>query len=171
MRADWGGCGGLRLCNGSSSVMWLRCAPTPRPQRKVTQDTRAKKKRKRKTTKNMQLGAWAALSSFLPLSLSSSYQTLVVGGGLSERQPESGGSPISFVHISPSFSAEPLLPPGKVCPVPVLLRLDSSEATEMKGLEVDANHFLQRGFCLSHIPVKQPTECVLQAFSTAFTQQ
>lgn len=135
----------------------------PRPQRKVTRDTRAKNK--------MQLGAWAALSSFLPLSLSSSYQTVVVGGGLSERQPESGGSPISFVHISPSFSAEPLLPPGKVCPVPVLLRLDSSEATEMKGLEVDANHFLQQGFCLSHIPVKQLPECVLQAYSTAGTQQ
>lgn len=97
----------------------------------------------------MQLGAWAApLSSFLPLSLSSSYQTVVVGGGgvgggVSERQPESGGSPISFAHVSPSFSAEPILPPGKVCPVPVSLRLDSSEATEMKGLEVDANNFLQ----------------------------
>ena len=95
----------------------------------------------------MQLGAWTTpLSSFLPLSLSSSYQTVVVGGGgkggLSERQPESGGSPISFAHVSPSFSAEPILPPGKVCPVPVLLRLDSSEATEMKGLEVDANNFL-----------------------------
>lgn len=90
---------------------------------------------------------------------------------MSERQPESGGSPISFAHVSPSFSAEPILPPGKVCPVPVSLRLDSSEATEMKGLEVDANNFLQRGFCLSHIPAKQLTECVLQAFSTAITLQ
>lgn len=79
------------------------------------------------------------------------------GGGLSERQPESGGSPISFAHVSPSFSAEPILPPGKVCPVPVLLRLDSSEATEMKGLEVDANNFLEQGFCLCHIPAKQLT--------------
>lgn len=93
------------------------------------------------------------------------------GGGLSERQPESGGSPISFAHVSPSFSAEPILPLGKVCPVPVLLRLDSSEATEMKGLEVDANNFLQRGFCLSHIPAKQLTERALQAFSTAITLQ
>lgn len=73
-----GGCGGLCLCNRSSSIMWLRRAPHPPPSEKS--DTRHQ-------SRNMQLGAWAApLSSFLPLSLSSSYQTLVVGGGRAVRK-------------------------------------------------------------------------------------
>lgn len=72
------------------------------------------------------------------------------GVGLSYRQPESGGSPISFVHFATSFSAEPILPPGRVRPVPVLLRLDSTEASEMKGLEVDADNFSQPELCTSH---------------------
>lgn len=92
------------------------------------------------------------LTSLPLLSLSCSRQAV---GGLSHRQPESGGSPISFVHFSPSFSAEPILPPGWARPVPVLLRLDSTEATEMKSLEVNANNFPQPGLCISHIRAKQ----------------
>ncbi len=97
----------------------------------------------------MQLGAWTPPLSHLSTTI---IRLLLPGcGGVSHRQPESGGSPISFVHFSPSFSAEPFLPPGRVHPVPVLLRLDSTEATEMKSLEVDANNFPQPGLCVSHI--------------------
>ncbi|KAI9544577.1 hypothetical protein NQZ68_001450 [Dissostichus eleginoides] len=49
------------------------------------------------------------------------------------------------------FSAKPILPPGLARPVPVLLRLYSTEATEMKSLEVDANNFSQPGRCVSHM--------------------
>lgn len=96
-----GGCGGLRLCNRSSSTMWLSDAPPP-SEKRVTQDTRTK-------TCNSVLGL--LLSPYL--SPATIIKPLLPGGaGLSYRQPESGGSPISFVHFPTSFSAEPILPPG-----------------------------------------------------------
>lgn len=101
MQADWGGCGGLRLCNRSSSTMWLSDAPPP-SEKRVTQDTRTK-------TCNLVLGL--LLSPYL--SPATIIKPLLPGGvGLSYRQPESGGSPISFVHFPTSFSAVPILPPG-----------------------------------------------------------
>lgn len=116
----------------------------PPSEKRVTQDTRA-------TTCNLLLRL--LLSYISPTTI---IKPLSPGcGGLSHRQPESGGSPISFVHFSPSFSAEPILPPGWARPVPVLLRLDSAEATEMKSLEVNANNFPQPGLCISHIRPKQ----------------
>lgn len=144
-----GCCRGLRLCNRSNSTMWLHgCASTLRGKNRVTQGTRTK-------TCNLVL--------LLPphLSPTTIIKLLSTGGaGLSYRQPESGGSPISFVHFATSFSAEPILPPGWVRPVPVLLRLGSTEASEMKGLEVDADNFSQPGLCISHIWAKQHVQQV-----------
>lgn len=135
-----GGCGGLCLCNKSSSSMWFEC-PLPFPsQKRVTQDTRAKEKKK-----HMQLHDWTPPLASSPNPI---IKTPSPGcEGLSHRQPVSGGSPFAFVHSFffsfTSFSAEPLLPWGWVRPVPVLLRLDTSEATKKKSLEVDVNNFPQ----------------------------
>lgn len=107
-----------------------------------------------------------------PISPTTIIKLLLPGcGGLSHRQPESGGSPISFVHFSPSFSAELILPPGWVRPVPVLLRLDFTEATEMKSLEVDANNFPQPELCVSHIWAKQLVLSVHYAVLTLHSEQ
>lgn len=143
-----GCCRGPCLCNRSSSTMWLHgCASTLRGKNRVTQGTRTK-------TCNLAL----------LLSPTTIIKLLSTGGErLSYRQPESGGSPISFVHFATSFSAEPILPPGWVRPVPVLLRLGSTEASEMKGLEVDADNFSQPGLCISHIWAKQHVQQVLPA--------
>lgn len=73
----------------------------PPSEERVTQDTGAK-------TCNLVLGRLLS-----PISPTTIIKLLLPGcGGLSHRQPESGGSPISFVHFSPTFSAEPILPPG-----------------------------------------------------------
>lgn len=98
-------------------------------------------KQKKKKKRNIQFSAWTP-------PLSSSPNAIIKASspgceGLSHRQPVSGGSPIAFVHFffSPSFSAEHLLPWGRVRPVPVLLRLDNAETTKMKSLEEDVNNF------------------------------
>lgn len=126
----------------------LDVSPSPPPsEKRVTQDARVK-------TCNLALGLLLSptiIKLFFPGS-----------GEFSYRQPESGGSPISFVHISPIFSTESLLPQGKACPVQVLLRLDSTEATELKGLKVDANNFLQSGLCISHMSKVTCAECVYE---------
>lgn len=105
-----GCCGGLRLCNRSSSTMWLHgCASTLRG------------KIEWHKAPELKHATWC-LVLLLPLHLSPTtiIKLLSPGGaGLSYRQPESGGSPISFVHFATSFSAEPILPPGWVRPVPV----------------------------------------------------
>lgn len=144
--ADWG-LWGLCLCNKSSSSMWFGC-PLPFPsQKRVTQDTREKK---------IHLNAWTPPLASSPNAIIKPPSTGCEG--LSHRQPVSGGSPIAFVHFFPSFfsfSAEPLLPRGWVRPVPVLLRLDTTEATKKKSLEVDVNNFPQPELCASHIRAKQ----------------
>lgn len=73
----------------------------PHPQRKrATQDTRAK-------TCNLVLGFLS------PISPTTIIKLLLPGcRGLSYRQPESGGSPISFAHFSLSFSARVYPTPG-----------------------------------------------------------
>lgn len=97
----------------------------------------------RHPSKNMQLGSctpplWSSATTIIKLLLPGCE-------GLSHRQPESGGSPIAFVHFSPSFSAEHLLPPGWVRPVPVSLRLDSTEATAWKALRRMPTTSLRQG--------------------------
>lgn len=73
----------------------------PPLEKRVTQDTRAK-------TCNLVLGLLLS-----PISLTTIIKLLLPScGELSHRQPESGGSPISFVHFSPSFSAKPYPSPG-----------------------------------------------------------
>lgn len=138
-----GGCGGLCLCNKSTSTMWLGYAPL----------TLREKSDTRHQSKNMQLNSW---TTPLASSLAAIIKPPSPGGGrLTHRQPVSGGSPIAFVHFSPSFLAEPLLPRGLVRPVPVWLRLDSSEAAEMESLEVDANDFPQPEHHAFHSWAKQ----------------
>lgn len=144
--------GALEVCVYVTDQAPPRESPLPTQKKRLTQDTRTK-------TCNLVLELLLSPTSIIKLLLQGC-------GGLSHRQPESGGSPISFVHFSPSFSAEPILPPGWVRPVPVLLRLDSTEATEMKSLEVDANNFPQPGLCVSHIWAKQ---LVLRVYYTVLT--
>lgn len=114
-----GGCGGLCLCNRSSSTMWLGFAPTLR-------------EKERHKTPEQKHATWyldSSLPSLLLLSLNCSYQAV-------------GGYPIGSLRVVAVQShlliflsvsqPESILPPGWMHPVPVLLRLYSTEATQMK---------------------------------------
>ena len=134
MAADW--VPGREVCIYVTDRAWPcdsnTTPPTPPPpthpslpDKRVTEDTMEKKR------------ATSVHKPSPPLSPPNCFSQ--AERGVSQRLPESGGSPLAFVHFSPVFQPGPILPPGRESPVPVWLRLHSTEATGLKSLEVDAN--------------------------------